>query len=108
MTAALKLVAECPYEFSFRVKDKNRRVIFLVLTSFMNYVKIIVFVDSDIVGSLPRVLFRELCPVVINSIGIFTITKDYLFGMRFAGGENGGSKRTCCRCCNELATAHRN
>lgn len=95
MTAALELVAESADEFAVAVEDENGGVVLLLFEAFVDDVKVLVAIDSDIVGGLPGVFVRELRPIVNYLVAMFAGADDELFfgflcGNDARGGECGG------------------
>lgn len=64
VSAALELASERANEAAFGIEDKDTRVIFLIREAFVHYVKVLIFVDGDIVRGLPGEPVREQGPVV--------------------------------------------
>ena len=89
VAAALKLLAERADEFAVVVEHEDRRVILLILVPFVDHVQVAGFVERDVVRRLPRVLVRQLRPVVQRFVFVFAFTQDdgdlVFFAVRMAG-----------------------
>lgn len=104
--AALELAAESTDEPAFGVENENRRMVFLICSAFVDDINIARLIDGNVVSRLPRILIRELSPVVRDCEFVPALADDQLC-FRFAGSDNSGSNRcgdSGCSAGKKLAT----
>ena len=76
VASSLKLAAKGADELSDRVENKNAWMAFLVGPPFVHHVEVLLGVDGDIVGRLPRKFVGELGEVVVYFILIISFSND--------------------------------
>src|SRR4051812_21152222 len=94
VTATLELVAERADKLSVRIENENGRVVLLVFVALVDHVQVACFVEGHVVCRLPRVLLRQLWPVVQRFVLVLTAAEND-GGIGLLGGKNG---RQSCRC----------
>ena len=90
MAATLKLRAEGFDELACWIEHKDRRMILLISSSFVNHVQVASFVDGHIMSRLPGVFVRQLSKRMVHAKLIFAFADNGFF-ISSTGGRHGRS-----------------
>ena len=77
VTTALILVTKGSNVLPVGIENKDRRMVFLLLVAFVNYIQIASLVQRDIVGCLPSKLARQLSKIMMDFVLVGTCANDH-------------------------------